>query len=86
MFKKSGYRFLLAAILLAGGQRGLAAQENDAPANQPFNVLFIAIDDLRTELGCYGHDYVQSPNLDRLARRSVLFRNHFVQVSTSGAS
>ncbi len=50
------------------------------------NVLFIAVDDLRTELGCYGLDYVQSPNLDRLASQGVLFTNHFVQVPTCGAS
>lgn len=50
------------------------------------NVLLIAIDDLRTELGCYGLPYVDSPNLDRLASRGVLFTNHFVQVPTCGAS
>ncbi|WP_145111259.1 sulfatase [Gimesia panareensis] len=50
------------------------------------NVLFIAIDDLRTELGCYGHPHVQSPSLDRLASQGVLFTNHFVQVPTCGAS
>lgn len=50
------------------------------------NVLFIAIDDLRTELGCYGHPHVQSPALDRLAAQGVLFTNHFVQVPTCGAS
>jgi arylsulfatase A-like enzyme len=50
------------------------------------NVLLIAVDDLRTELGCYGLPYVQSPNLDRLASQGVLFSNHFVQVPTCGAS
>ena len=50
------------------------------------NVLLIAIDDLRTELGCYGRDYVDSPHLDALAQQGVLFENHFVQVATCGAS
>ena len=50
------------------------------------NVLFIAIDDLRTELGCYGRSYVDSPHLDKLASEGMLFKNHFVQVATCGAS
>ncbi|MFP6584005.1 MAG: sulfatase-like hydrolase/transferase, partial [Candidatus Hydrogenedentota bacterium] len=55
-------------------------------ADKPMNVLFIAIDDLRDELGCYGHDHVDSPNLDRLASQGMLFTNHFVHVPTCGAS
>ena len=50
------------------------------------NVLFIAVDDLRPELGCYGVNYALSPNLDQFAKTSVTFRNHYVQVSTCGAS
>ena len=53
---------------------------------KPMNVLFIAVDDLRPELGCYGVDYAHSPNIDRLAKRGMVFRNHFVQVPTCGAS
>lgn len=57
----------------------------DEPSRPP-NVLFIAIDDLRAELGCYGLDYVDSPHLDQLANEGTLFTNHFVQVATCGAS
>lgn len=49
------------------------------------NVLFICIDDLRRELGCYG-SLVKTPNIDRLAGEGSLFFNHYVQVPTSGAS
>ncbi len=51
-----------------------------------WNVLFIAIDDLRPELGCYGVAAAQSPNLDRFAQTAVLFDRHYVQVATCGAS
>ena len=50
------------------------------------NILFIAVDDLRPDLGCYGNSLVQSPNLDRLAQKSTLFTHHFVTVPTCGAS
>ena len=54
--------------------------------SKPLNVLFIAVDDLRPELGCYGADHAKTPSIDELARSSTLFSNHFVQVPTCGAS
>lgn len=54
-------------------------------ANKP-NVLFIAIDDLRPELGSYGEEHMVTPNLDRLAAQGRLFKHHYVQVPTCGAS
>jgi len=41
-------------------------------ASKP-NVLFFVIDDLRPELGCYGRDYIKSPNIDRLAKSGMVF-------------
>lgn len=52
----------------------------------PPNILFICVDDLRPELGCYGNYQIQSPSLDRLAREGVVFTNHFANVPTCGAS
>ncbi len=54
-------------------------------ADRP-NVLFIAIDDLRNDLGVLGVEHAQTPHLDRLARSSRLFTHHYVQVPTCGAS
>ncbi len=55
-------------------------------AEPPLNVLLICVDDLRPELGCYGVDYIHSPNIDRLAARGRVFRRHYVQAPTCGAS
>lgn len=57
----------------------------DSPESEP-NILLICIDDLRPELGCYGVDYIASPNIDALAAKGRLFRRHFVQAPTCGAS
>ncbi len=43
------------------------------------NVLFISVDDLRPQLGCYGQQQMITPNLDRLAAEGIIFTNHFVQ-------
>lgn len=50
------------------------------------NVLLLCIDDLRPELGCFGKDYIRSPNIDRLAQRGRVFHRHYVQAPTCGAS
>jgi len=55
------------------------------PVTNP-NVLFICIDDLRPQLGCYGESYMITPNLDKLASEGMLFTRHYVQVPTCGAS
>lgn len=50
------------------------------------NVLFIAVDDLRPELGCYGVEAVHSPHLDRLAAEGRLFERAYCQYAICGPS
>lgn len=56
-----------------------------AIAERP-NVLFIAIDDLRTDLGAYGATHAKTPQLDSFASTARVFTHHYVQVPTCGAS
>jgi len=53
--------------------------------NKP-NILFIAVDDLRPELGCYGNRIIKSPNIDRLAKEGILFSRAYCQQAICGPS
>ena len=50
------------------------------------NVLFLAVDDLRPELGTYGADFVKSPNIDKLASKSLVFDRAYCQVAVCSPS
>ena len=50
------------------------------------NVLFLAIDDLRPQLACYGAAQMHSPHFDAFAERAVLFERAYCMVPTCGAS
>jgi iduronate 2-sulfatase len=70
--------FGMPALLFAG-------QENRTGRKRP-NVLFIAVDDLRPQLGCYEHKKMISPNIDRLSSDGVTFLRSYCQVPVCGAS
>jgi iduronate 2-sulfatase len=50
------------------------------------NVLFIAIDDLRNDLGLYGVTHAKTPQLDQFAATARPFSRHYIHVPTCGAS
>lgn len=66
MFLKS----IILSLILLGTATG---------AGRP-NILFIAIDDLRPELGCYGAPQVKTPHIDKFAAGGLRFERAYCQV------
>lgn len=60
-------------------------EAEDISQDRP-NVLFIAVDDLRVELGCYGSEHVHSPHIDQLARQGTVFEHAYCQQTVCNAS
>ncbi len=71
--------FKIAFAVLALAAMAVSASEKP-------NVLFIAIDDLRPELGCYGEDKIHSPNVDRLASSGLTFKRAYCQLAVCNPS
>lgn len=53
------------------------------PGEKP-NIMFIAVDDLKPELGCYGNKLIKTPNIDRLAAKGTVFMKNYCQQAVSG--
>lgn len=50
------------------------------------NILFIAVDDMRPELGCYGNKIVKTPNIDLIAVRGIVFNKAYCQQAVCSPS
>lgn len=71
-------RFYWLSVLLLVQACAPSSQQTTRGTQKP-NILFIAIDDLRPELGCYGSEIAITPNLDRLASQGLLFERAYCQ-------
>ncbi|MCG8685596.1 MAG: sulfatase-like hydrolase/transferase, partial [Desulfobacterales bacterium] len=80
MNTKHGYLLILLVSFFFPVQ--LSAQN---PSDPP-NILFIAVDDLKPILGCYGDTAVFSPHIDRLAQSGTVFANNHCQQSVCAPS
>ena len=74
-------QFIFLFIFIVGCQSTNTSIEKSAKKSskkQP-NILFIAVDDLRPELGCYGSETAITPNIDALAEGGLLFNRAYCQ-------
>lgn len=73
--KNSG-PFVLFLLVLMSCQS--VPKTTERPVRKP-NILFIAVDDLRPEIGAYGSNIAITPNIDKLAADGLLFTRAYCQ-------
>lgn len=83
VFTKPGIRratlaFGLYAFVVTWPMQGTASERP--------NVLFVSVDDLRPELGCYGNDEVRTPHFDQFAMRATRFTRAYCQAAVCAPS
>lgn len=87
MFHHNGYCLSFLVVLLALSHSVTSSPVSGNNGQQKLkNVLFFAVDDLRPELGTYGIDFVKSPNIDKLASRSIVFERAYCQIAVCSPS
>lgn len=73
-------------MAMAGTLTIQASAPQAAGSGQPYNVLFIASDDMNSDLNAFGNPAVSTPNFDRLAKRGIVFNNAYNQAPLSAPS
>jgi putative membrane-bound dehydrogenase-like protein len=73
------FSFPLLACCFQGSLVAEKPSDRATAKQEPVNILYIVSDDLNTTLGAYGHGFVKTPNLDKLAARGVRFDRAYCQ-------
>ncbi|MFK7949808.1 MAG: sulfatase [Saprospiraceae bacterium] len=85
MHTKHYISFIIITILIACSATKPTSEQTKPNAKKQ-NVLFIAIDDLKPLLNCYGNPHIKTPNIDRLAKMGTVFQNNHCQQAVCGPS
>lgn len=80
---KHAARIANAALLLCCAFANWTAR---TVASEPLNVLFVSVDDLRPELGCYGNEEIKTPHFDQFARQAITFTRAYCQAAVCAPS
>ncbi|MCP4257987.1 MAG: sulfatase [Planctomycetes bacterium] len=75
---------LVGSAVLSALSCPIALARQRSGGKRKINVLFIAVDDLRPQLGCYGQKQIISPNIDRLASQGMVFEHAYCQQAVCG--
>ena len=86
MKRSSGFYGMLLAFCVAPLLPAGIAHAASAPGKKPKNVVFIIVDDLRPNLGCYGDPVAISPRIDAFAKQGTLFTRAYDQYPVCGPS
>lgn len=77
---------LMTGALLTGNAVNAHSQKKRSSNWSRPNILFIPVDDLRPELGCYGSTTIKTPNIDRIAKEGVVFTRAYCQQAVCNPS
>jgi arylsulfatase A-like enzyme len=75
----------ISASLLAGCQAPDFLSGIKETSKKP-NILFVIVDDLRPEMGCYGNPDIKTPHFDSFAKKSMIFTNTYCQNASCAPS
>ncbi len=78
--------YVLVTLTLCTRLSAVAGDDHQTGNDRPKNILFIAVDDLRPSIGCYGDQCAVTPNIDRLAGRGLQFNRAYCQVAVCNPS
>ncbi len=76
---------ILGGVLLASAHKALAARD-DADKRPPNVVIIFADDQGYSDVGCFGAEGFETPNLDRMAREGVRFTDFYAAQAVCSAS